>query len=140
MRFAWRRLPTAGPDHELIWLLVSVGVLAGGAAWLAMGLAWPHCPFLAMTGLPCLTCGATRATIALFHGDFRSAFSWNPLAFLALCGVAVFDLYAILVLVVRAPRLRIVDWTRMEKNVVRIAIVCAILLNWMYLLANRGRF
>jgi hypothetical protein len=140
MRFVWRRLPLAGPDHELIWLVVSVGVLAGGAAWLAMGLAWPHCPFLAVTGLPCLTCGATRAAIALFTGDFRSGFSWNPLAFLALCGVAVFDLYAILVLVARAPRLRIVDWTRMEKNIARLAIVCALLVNWIYLLAQRGRF
>jgi Protein of unknown function (DUF2752) len=124
----------------MIWLLVSVGVLAGGAAWLAMGLAWPQCPFLAMTGLPCLTCGVTRATIAVCHGDFLSAFWWNPLAFVALCGVAVFDVYAAVVLLGRTPRLRIVDWTRMEKNVVRIAIVCAILLNWLYLLGNRGRF
>ena len=140
MRLVWRRLPTARPDHELIWLVVSVALLAGGAVWLALGLPSPRCPFLAMTGSPCLTCGATRATVALFHGDFLSAFSWNPLAFLALCGVVVFDLYAIVVLLGRAPRLRIVDWTRTEKNIVRVAVVCALLVNWMYLLANRARF
>lgn len=140
MRHMWRRLPPAGPDHELIWLVVSVAVVAGGAAWLALGLPSPRCPFLAMTGSPCLTCGATRATVALFHGDFLSAFSWNPLTFLALCGVVVFDLYALIVLIIRGPRLRIVDWTRTEKNIARVAVVCALLVNWIYLLAQRGRF
>ena len=140
MRLVWRRLPPAVLDHELIWLLVSVAVLAGGAGWLALGLASPQCPFLAMTGLPCLTCGSTRASIAFLHGDFLQAFSWNPLAFLALGGVAMFDLYAVIVLLARAPRLRMVDWTRMEKNIVRVAVVCVLLLNWMYLLAQRGRY
>ena len=41
-------------------------------------------------------------------GNFLRALSWNPLAFLALCGVALFDLYAVIVLLGRAPRLRIV--------------------------------
>jgi hypothetical protein len=140
MRVVWRRMPAAGFDHELVWLAVSGVVLAGGAAWLAVGLGWPQCPFLAVTGWPCLTCGATRATIAFLYGDFVSAFSWNPLAFLALCGIAVFDLYAVVVLLGRAPRLRMVDWTRTEKNAVRIMIVCALLANWLYLLAHRGRF
>lgn len=140
MRVVWRRMPAAGFDHELVWLSVSLAALAGGAAWLAIGLGWPQCPFLAMTGWPCLTCGATRATVAFLHGDFLQAFSWNPLALLALCGVAVFDVYAVIVLLARAPRLRIADWARTEKNVVRIAVVCALMLNWIFLLAHRGRF
>lgn len=140
MRVVWRRMPAAGFDHELVWLSLSLATLAGGAAWLAIGLGWPQCPFLAMTGWPCLTCGATRATMAFLHGDFLQAFSWNPLAFLALCGVAVFDLYAVVVLLGRTPRLRMVDWTRTEKNLVRIAVVCVFVMNWIYLLNQRGRF
>jgi Protein of unknown function (DUF2752) len=140
MRLVWRRLPSASFDHELVWLSVSVAALVGGAAWLAIGLGFPRCPFLALTSWPCLTCGATRATIALFHGDVLQAFAWNPLAFLALCGVVVFDLYAVVVLLSRGPRLRIVDWTGTEKKVVRIAIICTLLVNWMYLLAHREWF
>ena len=140
MRLVWRRPPAAGFDHELVWLAVSVATLAAGAAWTWIGFGWPQCPFLAMTGWPCLTCGATRATIALLQGDFVRAISWNPLAFLALCGVVVFDLYAVVVLLCRGPRLRIVDWTRTERNVVRIVVVCALLVNWSYLLANRSWF
>ena len=140
MRVVWRRMPAAGFDHELVWLSVSLAALAGGAAWLAIGLGWPQCPFLAMTGWPCLTCGATRATIAVVHGNFLQALSWNPLGFLALCGVTVFDLYAVVVLLSRGPRLRLEDWTRRERNVVRIAVVCALLVNWMYLFAHRESF
>jgi hypothetical protein len=140
MRVVWRRLPAGGFDHELVWLGVSVAAFAGGAAWLALGLAGPRCPFLAMTGWPCMTCGATRATIAFLQGNLPLSFSWNPLAFLALCGLVVFDLYAVVVLLSRGPRLRMVDWTKTEKNVVRVAVVCALLLNWAYLLAHRGRF
>ena len=140
MRLLWRRRSANGPDHELIWLAVSVVVLAGGAAWLALSLPWPRCPFFDVTGLPCVTCGATRSTIAFLQGDFLSALRWNPLVAVALCGVIAFDLYAAVVLAGRRPRLRIVDWTITEKNVVRIAVISLVALNWIYLLAHRHRF
>jgi hypothetical protein len=140
MRVVWRRMPAAGFDHELVWLAVSVAALAGGAGWMAVGLGWPHCPFLAMTGWPCMTCGATRATITFLQGNFLQAFSWNPLAALALCGVVAFDLYAVVVLLSRRPRLRIVDWTKLEATAAWIGVSAAILMNWIYLLVHRDRF
>lgn len=140
MRLLWRRRAAPEPDHELIWLAVSVAAIAGAAVWLALDLPWPKCPFLAATGLPCVTCGATRSAIAFLHGDFLLALRWNPLAFVAFCAVIVFDFYAAIVLAGRMPRLRIVDWTRTEKNVVRIAVISALALNWIYLLAHHDRF
>lgn len=139
MRVVWRRMPAAGFDHELVWLAVSMAALVGGAAWTSIS-GWPQCPFLAMTGWPCMTCGATRASVAFLQGNFMQAFSWNPLAALVLAGVAGFDLYAVVVLLSGAPRLRAVDWTRMQRNIAWIAVVCAVLLNWIYLLAHRGRY
>ena len=140
MRLVRRRAPANGIDHELIWLVVSVTAGAMGLLAVRLGLNWPRCPFLAVTGFPCLTCGATRATIAFFHGNFSLAWWWNPLALLALCGVAVFDLYALAVLLGRSTRIRIVDWTSVEKNFVRIAVVSLLMLNWLYLLSHRDRF
>lgn len=140
MRLLRRRRSADEPDHELIWLAVSVASIAGGAAWLALALPWPRCLFLVVTGLPCVTCGATRCTIAFLHGDFLSALRWNPLAFVALCALIAFDLYAAIVLVGRRLRLRIVDWTVTEKNLTRIAVISLLALNWIYLLAHRGRF
>jgi hypothetical protein len=103
-------------------------------------LPWLRCPFLAVTGYPCLTCGATRCAIAFLHGNLSLAWSWNPLAFVALYAVALFDLYALIVLVARSPRLRAIDWTGAEKNAVRIAVIALIVVNWAYLLSHRARF
>jgi hypothetical protein len=140
MRLVWRQLSPEGSDHELIWLVVSLAAAIGGAIWFSLGLPTLRCPFLAVTGYPCLTCGATRCLLAFLHGNFFGAWLWNPLAFVALCGVVLFDLYAAIVLIARAPRLRFVDWTRTEKNAVRSAIVAVILLNWIYLLAHHTQY
>jgi hypothetical protein len=140
MRLVSRRLAPGEFDHELVWLAVSVVAAAAGAGWLWLGLEWPRCPLLAMTGYPCMTCGATRCAIAFGHGQFFQAWLWNPLALAGLCGLVVFDLYGAIVLVARLPRLRLTDWTRAEKNVFRIAVVVLIGVNWIYLLAHRAQF
>jgi hypothetical protein len=140
MRFVWRRIPPHDFNHELVWLAVSAAAAVGGAIWLRLGLPTLRCPFLAVTGYPCLTCGATRCAIALGHGNFSAAWLWNPLALVALCGLIVFDVYAAVVLIARAPRLRLVNWTRTEKNAVRVVIVALIVVNWIYLLGHRGQF
>src|SRR4051794_9905321 len=126
MRLVWRPITPSEFNHELVWLAVSVAAAVGGAIWLRLGLAALRWPFLAVTGYPCLTCGATRCAIALGHANFSAAWLWNPLALVPLCGVIVFDLYAAIVLVTRAPRLRLVDWTRTEKNAVRVAVIALI--------------
>jgi hypothetical protein len=140
MRLLWRRRSARETDHELIWLAVSVASIAGGAFWLALSLPLPRCPFFAVTGLPCPTCGATRSAIAFLHGDFLLTLRWNPLAFVAFCAVIAFDLYAAAVLVFQRPRLRIVDWSIPQKNVARIAAISLLALNWIYLLAHHDRF
>lgn len=140
MRLVWRDRSAIQPDPELIWLVVSVASLAAGVAWLTLALPWPSCPFLALTGLPCVTCGSTRSVIAFLHGDFLSALRWNPLAFVVFCALLAFDLYAAIVLTGRTARLRIVDWSAMEKNATRIIVIGLVALNWIYLLAHRDHF
>ena len=141
MRIVRRPLAPLEFDHELVWLSISLGGLAFAALWFALGLPWPHCIFLTITGHPCLTCGATRCAIAFFHLDFAGAWKWNPLVFTVLCGVSLFDLYALVVLILRARRLRIVQFTPAEKKFVRVAVILVLLTNWIYLLSRpRGLF
>src|SRR5260370_42426449 len=132
------RLPLAPNelDHELIWLRVSLGSVALAGGWFALRLPWPDWMFLAVTGHPCLTCGAARSTINFFHADFWSAWKWNPLVFLFLSGLSIFDLYAFAVLVIRGPRLRIVRFTPAEKRFLRLLAVILLLSNWIYLLSR----
>src|SRR5437016_4574443 len=94
------------------------------------------CVCLAVIGRPCLTFGSTRSTIAFFHADFWSALKWNPLVFLFLSGLSIFDLYAFAVLVIRGPRLRIVRFAPAEKRFLRLLAAILLLSNWIYLLSR----
>jgi Protein of unknown function (DUF2752) len=126
-------------DHELIWLTVSLGSLACAAAWLGFGLPWPRCVFHQLTGLPCVTCGMTRSAIAFFHGHLIDAWSWNPLVFVILCGLSIFDVYAFAVVITGAPRLR-TNFSPTFKNCARAAVIAALALNWIYLLLQWRKF
>jgi hypothetical protein len=134
MQIARRPLAPGETDHELIWLSVSLGGLGLAATWLALHLPWPICLFHALTGQPCATCGATRSAVAFFHGQFFSAWKWNPLAFVVYCALSIFDAYAAIVLITRAPRLRLARITAPEKKFIRASVVSLFAVNWIYLL------
>src|SRR5438045_9590574 len=107
MQILRRPLAPGETNHELLWLSVSSAALAFAATWFALELPWPLCLFHALTGHPCLTCGATRSAIAFFQGQFLSALQWNPLSFLFYCALSLFTAYALTVWLLRAPRLRV---------------------------------
>ena len=137
MQYCRRRLVPQELDHELLWLLVSLGAFLGLAFWLSARLPTPQCAFHSLTGLPCPTCGATRAAWQFLHGHFAASLRFNPLAFLAYCGIVVFDLYALVALILRAPRLRLINFTPNERIFLRSLAVALIAANWLYLLAAR---
>ncbi len=137
MQYCRRRLAPQELDHELLWLLVSSGAFLGLAFWLSARLPMPQCAFRSLTGLPCPTCGATRAALQFIHGHFAASFRFNPLAFLAFCALIAFDFYALVVLLTRAPRLRLGNFSRTEKLAARSATVILLAGNWLYLLVVR---
>jgi hypothetical protein len=137
MQLHWRKPAPQELDYELLWLTVSLGTFLGLALWLAAGLPTPHCAFHSLTGLPCLTCGATRAAWQFLHGHFAVSLRFNPLAFFAYCGIAAFDLYALVALLLRAPRLRLINFTPNERIFLRSCAVALIAANWLYLLVAR---
>jgi len=138
MRIVRRPLAPGENDYELIWLCVTLASLVFATTWFAVGLPWPHCAFLALTGHPCVTCGATRCAIAFFHANFFTAWKWNPLVFITLCAVSVFDAYAFVVLLTRGRRLRLTNFSVGEKNFLRVAAVTGFVANWIYLLSRPG--
>lgn len=121
-------------DPELLWgsTLGFCGVL--GFAWLRLGLPLPGCVFKAATGLPCLTCGGTRAARALIGSDPWGAFLFNPLITLAGIGTGIFILYALGAVLFRTRRIRVELTEPGEANRLRWAVLIAAALNWTYLI------
>lgn len=136
MQVCRRSLAPREVDHELLWLLVSLGAFCLAALWFAARLPTPHCVFHSLTGLPCPTCGATRAAYQFLHGNFGAAFFFNPLAFFTYLALLVFDLYAAAVLTARAPRFRLKNFSPTEKLVWRGVAVALLAGNWLYLLTS----
>ncbi len=73
---AWRR--TARFGHAEVF--ASIALLSFLAARLLPLLEAPFtCPMKALAGIPCATCGMTRAFVRLAHGEVRLALAASPL-------------------------------------------------------------
>ena len=127
--------PATNDERQLalLWLAAAVSAIILRPLWLA---AAPHlhaCVFRSLTGIPCPSCGTTRAATAFLQGDLMTAFINNPLA--ALVG---------LLFVAGAPIA--VIWTTAKWSIpslsnplplwVRIGAVCLIAANWIYLIVR----
>ncbi len=136
LRIVWRhRQPGEGIDHELLWFVVGVAAVAMGLAWLMIGLPLPACQFRQATGLPCASCGTTRALVSLTKGQFGAAFAWNPLATLASLAAAAALAYSGAVVIFRLPRLRVVGFSARHRKLLLWSIVLLLAANWAYVLA-----
>ncbi len=136
MRVERRRLRAGELDHELIWLAVTVGAALLGFIWLALHLPWPSCTFRSVTGWPCATCGATRASLAFLQGDLGAAWRFNPMIAMGLVGIVLFDLYALWVVSTRARRVRFTHFPMSARKWIAGAIVLTVAGNWVYLLRS----
>ena len=134
MRFQWRPPIPGGRDPELIWGSILAASALIAAIWLKLGLPTPLCPLHALSGIPCPTCGATRAVAALLHGEIARAIILNPLMTALLLGAALYVCYAAVVVLGRLPRLRWEPLTKTEANFARFAAMVLLATNWMYLL------
>lgn len=82
--------------------------------------------------LPCLSCGATRATLALMSGELVAALSLQPLIIslyfiVGTWGIASLATFAL-------DRKLVMDLNRTEDLVFKIALVVVPLANWAYLI------
>ena len=134
MRFFRRPLIPGEPDPELLWGSTLGAAALIAAAWLRSGFPAPLCPLHALTRIPCPTCGMTRATNAILHGDIAASLAWNPLMTLVLSGAALYIVYAAVVVIGKLPRLRWTTPTRFEARWIRISAITLIVANWAYLL------
>ncbi len=120
------------PGRQLAFLWGAAALVSTAAAPFAPALArgLPPCPFRALVGVPCLTCGSTRALLALARFDVGAALSWNPLAAAAAIVLVLGGLAALGAALagrgVEAPR---------PTPALRAAVALALAANWAFLVA-----
>lgn len=86
---------TASRTKRLLWLHLAsaFGAVAGAWLWFVLGAKFPPCAFHRITGLECLTCGATRAVGALLNGELLLSLQLNPIPILIALFLAVVILH-----------------------------------------------
>ncbi len=111
-----------------------IGLLAAAVVGL-LGLdrvPLTFCVFKGLSGLPCPTCGSTRAIARLFDLDPAGALAMNPFTTLVAVVIAAWAVVDVLLL----PRRRAlrVGLSRPAGRAFRIAAFVAFVANWVYLL------
>ena len=115
-----------------LWLAAAVSALALKPLWLAVTPFLRPCVFRSLTGIPCPTCGTTRATAAFLDGHLMAAFAANPLAsaagLLFVVGAPMATLWAILRWPVPTLPTPLPRW-------MRIGGVLLLIVNWLYVIS-----
>ncbi len=92
-----------------------------------------ECGFKTAFDLPCISCGSTRATIHLLHGDIFTAISFQPLTltlYLLLVAWGVASLWAFV-----ARRSIRLEFSDREEFALKAGLVAVPIMNWAYLIA-----
>jgi hypothetical protein len=113
----------------------AIGLVAGAAVWLLHLDRFPMtlCLFKGLTGLPCPTCGSTRALGHLVALDFGGALRMNPFTTLAAVVIAAWAA-ADLALLPRRQALGLEVSPRLA-FALRVGALVVFVANWVYLVA-----
>ncbi len=112
-------------------LLLGLGIVAAALPGIEDGPV--VCPFRAVTGLPCPTCGLTRVAHSLMRRDLGGALAINP--FDTLFFLVAVPLFTGLWVANLAGGFAVrISMSRAERRVAWALLVAAALANWAYVL------
>lgn len=85
------------------------------------------CPMQSLLGIPCVTCGMTRAILALLSLDIKGAFHYHALWPLILIAILIFLLYELKIINIEKKKANILLWIfaiiLVIYNIIRIIIL-----------------
>lgn len=119
-----------GAARAFLVAVVAVGVFAA-AAYLT---GTTVCPLKRLIGVPCASCGSTRAAFALLSGDIPGAFAFNPLA--AFLMVAVLPVAALSFAAFGFDRTKSVAASFLRRPLSWVFAVAAVAANWAYVIRH----
>ncbi len=123
------RLPRVPWWAVLLVVLWGALILATIILQRRAGTDFSLCAFKNLTGLPCPSCGSTRAAEALLAGHPVRAWLFNPLVCTAIAVAGV--VLAVRLVSARAIRL---EMSHREVHAVTAVLILLLLINWAYLI------
>ena len=129
VRAACRRMVSSNAAR----IFFAVGVIAGCVAF-AHVFGYTLCPMKRWLGVPCPTCGTTRAFVRLLHGDVGGAFALQPLVMGIVCLLVPAALAVWMMPGARCVKTFWLSAVRMP--VFWLAVAAALLANWVYVMAR----
>lgn len=136
MRLVRNPVRTRPSDSAMAFGAIS-GLALLAARFFPFELVPSVCGLRNATGLPCPTCGMTRAFVRVAHGDWNGALDVNPLG-TVLCVVAALFVAWIVLRMTVLKRGFVWVATAREKRIGAIALAVVLGVNWIYLLVSKA--
>ncbi len=133
MKFYWVQL---NRPRSMVYLIGSL-CLMGSLILLCQFCGIMLCPLRRYTGIPCFTCGSTRAFLSLVSGDLKTAFLTQPLIISLVCLLVPVILLNISAALLQ-KRMVLLSLSRTKKVLLFLFFAIATLLNWLYLLTTNA--
>lgn len=129
---AWRKTERFG--HAEVFAVIALLSFVAALILPLLPISY-SCPVKGITGLPCATCGMTRAFVRLARGDVAGAVGASPLGALLAAGAWAYALADGVRVALGAPLP--VPSTRALRAATMVGLV-AVLANWAWLLVREG--
>ncbi len=112
-----------------VWLYYSLAGKAAGSKGMEV------CLVKHATGVPCPSCGATRAVLSITEGDFLAAFHFNPIGYLV-AGIMLIAPTWIIIDLLTKQRTFLNTYQRMELHIKRplyaATLIFLVVINWIW--------
>ena len=132
----WFRQPSRWRDAECLSALSLLCLLALAVCRARLpACCAPRCLLKTWTGVPCMTCGGSRALAALLQGRVETALRLQPLLTLLALAAVAWASYAVAGACLGVPRVR-VRAARGEKILLLAVVLLLALGNWVYLIVD----
>lgn len=119
---------------QVLLVLIPAGIIWVVCSGLGL-LTFSPCPFHLLTGLPCPSCGTTRAILALFDGAWLDSIWINPLGILSVTALVVSTLLLLLERILYTPLVGPLS-TRcilfIQRRSVAAPLILLVLANWFW--------
>ncbi len=99
------------------------------------GKTFGVCVFKHATTLPCPSCGTTRSVLAIFSGDFNTAFMMNPFGFIMAIVMIAGPLWIMFDLILRRSTLWEIYFkmeTVVRRRPVALILILLVAVNWIW--------